>query len=261
MADNRPIGIFDSGVGGLTIYLEIKKILPRESYIYFADQKNIPYSGKPKGELEKITSGIIRFLLKNKAKIIVIACNTATVYAIDYLRSKFDVPIIGTVPVVKTASERTRNGRIGILSTIATAKSRYQKKLIEKFTNGLAVFNVGTDEIVPFIETGEINSVKLKKSLMDILKQFSEIDVLALGCSHYPFLKKKIQQILGSKILILDSGPAVARQVSRVVLTKNILSNKKSYTRFFTTGSREDFERIARKLAKIKGTSVEKAII
>ena len=104
MYDNQPIGVFDSGVGGLTIFSEITKLLPNESIIYFADQNNIPYSGKSKRGLEKITSDIVRFLIKNKAKLIVIACNTATVYTIDYLRSKFKVPIIGVVPVVKTAA-------------------------------------------------------------------------------------------------------------------------------------------------------------
>src|SRR3989344_8078031 len=150
MYDNRPVGIFDSGVGGLTIFSEITKLLPRESIIYLADQNNIPYSGKSKKELEKITSNVVRFLLENDAKIVVVACNTATVYTLDYLRSEFDIPIIGIVPIIKTAAEKTKIGRIGILSTVATAESDYQKELIKKFTNGLKVFNVGTDKIVSF---------------------------------------------------------------------------------------------------------------
>src|SRR3989344_4516386 len=143
MYDNRPVGIFDSGVGGLTIFSEITKLLPRESIIYLADQNNIPYSGKSKKELEKITSNVVRFLLATVAK-------------------------------------KTKIGRIGILSTVATAESDYQKELIKKFTNGLKVFNVGTDKIVPFIEGGEVYSSKLTATLKDVLKYFASIDVLAL---------------------------------------------------------------------------------
>ena len=268
MYDNRPVGIFDSGVGGLTILLEITKLLPNESIIYFADQKNIPYSGKSERELEKITSNIVRLLIKNKVKLIVIACNTATVYTIDYLRSKFKVPIIGVVPVVKTAALFAKSGRIGILSTIATSKSKYQKDLIKKFANGLIVNNIGSDEIVSFIETGDLKSAVLNKKLRNILKKFQEIEVLALGCSHYPILRDEIQKILGLEVLILDSGPAVARQVKRVLETNKMLSSKKSKIRFFTTGNPADFKRIVEKLINAKldpdiigVDTVEKAII
>lgn len=269
MHDNRPIGIFDSGVGGLSVLYEIKKLLPRESFIYVADQANIPYSGKSKKELEKITSNIVRFLVERRAKIIVVACNTATLYVLDYLRSEFDIPIIGIVPVVKTAAERTKNGRVGILSTVATAKSNYQKELIKRFTSGLKVSNIGTDEIVSFIENGNVNSKELNNALKRVLKQFSGVDVLALGCSHYPFLRDKIQTILGSKVLILDSGPAVARQVERV-LEKNraFSSGKERFIKFFTSGNPSNFRTIAEKLIKMKFDpdiigvdTVEKAII
>lgn len=261
MPDNRPIGVFDSGVGGLTIFSEITKLLPGESIIYFADQNNMPYSGKSERELEKITSNIVRFLIKNKVKLIVVACNTATVYVIDCLRSKFKVPIIGVVPVVKTAARLTKSGRIGILSTIATSKSKYQKDLIKKFANGLIGNNIGADELVPFIEAGDLNSKELNNVLEKVLKHFSGVDVLALGCSHYPFLKEKIQIILGPKVLILDSGPAVARQVKRVLESNKILSNKKSKTKFFTTGNPADFKRIVKKLINAELDTVEKAII
>lgn len=260
MHDNRPIGIFDSGVGGLTILSEIRKFLPHESIIYLADQKNIPYSSKSKQELAKITSKIVRFLIEKRAKIIVVACNTATVYALDHLRTKFDTAIIGIVPVVKTASQRTKKGRIGILSTVGTAKSRYQKYLIKKFASGSKVSNIGTDEIVPFIESGKMDSKELNDVLEKVLKQFSNIDVLVLGCSHYPFLKDKIQNILGSKVLILDSGPAVARQVARVLEKNNMLANKNGRTDFFTTSDPSTFKSIAKKLL-IRVDSARKAVI
>lgn len=261
MYDNRPIGIFDSGVGGLSIYREVKKLLPRESFIYLADQKNNPYGGRSVKEIQNLSSDVVSFLINQNTKAIIVACNTATVYAIDYLRSKFDIPIIGIVPVVKTAAKKTKIGRIGILSTVATAESDYKKELIKKFANGLKVFNIGTDKIVPFIERGEVDSNKLIATLKEVLKQFTSIDVLALGCSHYPFLRQEIQKILGPKILILDSGPACARQVKRVLENNKMLSNKKGAIKFFTTENPWDFRRVAEKLIKKKLATVEKAII
>lgn len=269
MYDNRPIGVFDSGVGGFTIYSEITKLLPHESIVYLGDQANAPYSGKSKKELERITSKIVQFLLKYKVKMVVVACNTATVYALEYLRTKFDLPIVGIVPVVKTASQKTKNGRIGIFSTVATAKSNHQKELIKKFADGLKVSNIGADEIVPFVERGDIDSEEFDNVLKNVLKQFSGIDVLALGCSHYPFLRSKIQKILGSKVLILDSGPAVARQVKRVLeKNKAFSSGKERFIKFFTSGNPSNFRTIAGKLIKIKldpdiigVDTVEKAII
>lgn len=260
MHGQRPIGVFDSGVGGLTVLKQLSRLLPKESFIYFADQKNVPYGSKKKRELRKITANAVRFLHEEKAKTIVMACNTATIYALDYLRSKFDLPIIGIVPIVKTAAQETKNGRIGILSTVATSKSLYQKELINKFASGLKVVNLGTDELVPFVEKGEIESPRLTKTLEVILSAFQRerIDTLALGCSHFPFLGKSIRKILGS-VLILDSAAAISRQTKRVLEQNRALSDTRGELIFYTTGNVVKFKEVASKLLKKTIVRVNKA--
>ncbi|MBI2031670.1 MAG: glutamate racemase [Candidatus Levybacteria bacterium] len=241
---NQPIGVLDSGVGGLSILREIIKKLPRESFIYLADSKNCPYGEKTSKEIYGLSRKMVKFLLAERVKLIVIACNTITVSCLDKLRIDFpSAPIIGIVPVVKTASKLTKNGRIGILSTKQTAKSKYQRGLIEKFTDGLKVLNLGTDKLVPIIETGEHKDIKILREELEPFLKF-DIDTLALGCSHFPFLRKEIKQILGGKVRILDSGGAVARQVGRVLKNNHSLSvSQKQSSLLYTTGNVEKFQK------------------
>lgn len=244
--NNRPIGVLDSGVGGLTAWKEITKLLPKESTIYIADSKNVPYGNKTASQIHKLSRKLAQFLLENDVKLIVVACNAITVTCLDKLRKEFpQVPIVGTVPVVKTAGEKTKSGKIGILSTVRTAGSSYQKRLIKKFAQNLGVLNIGTDKLVPLIEKGEdVNPV-----LAEILEPFKKVDVLALGCTHFPLIKDKIKKILGPKILILDSGPAIARQVRRVLVRNKLLSNgKKATHHFYTTANQKLYNRKAKKV-------------
>lgn len=247
---NFPIGILDSGVGGLTIWREIVKELPNESTIYVGDNANCPYGSRSEQEIYKLARRLVKFLLKHNCKLIVVACNTITVSCLDKLRADFpDVPIVGTVPVIKTASERSKNKKIGILSTVRTAESRYQKNLIERFAGECKVINVGTDKLVPLIERGKINS-SIIRIIEQELKAFieSEVDVLALGCSHFPFLKEQMHKILGSNVTILDSGAAIARQVRRILESNDILSEKKLATHeLFTTGDKVQFVGLVKK--------------
>jgi len=260
--NKNPIGVIDSGIGGLTILAEIIKKLPNESFIYLADSKNCPYGSKSSDEIYKLSKRLIEFLIKKKVKLIVIACNTITVICLDKLRKDFSqVSIIGTVPVVKTASESTKNGRIGILSTKKTAKSIYQKILIKKFAKNLKVLNLGTDKLVPIVENGENNSLKINKILKQELKPFLDfkIDVLVLGCSHFPFLKRKMQKVIGNKIKILDSGGAIARQVKRILLMENLLSEYNNFSRMLlTTGEVSNFKKVLRKDFLDKFNTIEK---
>lgn len=243
---NKPIGILDSGVGGLTIWREIVRELPKESTVYIADSKNIPYGAKSSKEINRLARKLVQFLLKKDVKLIVVACNTITVTCLDRLRAEFpQIPIVGTVPVVKTAAEKTKKGKIGILSTVRTAKSRYQKNLIKKFAGDLEVLNLGTDKLVPLIEKGESVDQVLENELSPFINQ---VDVLALGCTHFPLIKDKIQKILGPKVLVLDSGPAIARQVRRVLSNNNILSSSKADRFFFTTGDDKSFNKILKSL-------------
>lgn len=245
---NQPIGILDSGVGGLSILREIAKRLPYESIIYIADSKNCPYGDRTSKEIYDLSKKIVKFLLRKRAKLIVIACNTTTVSCLDKLRRDFPkVPIVGTVPVVKTASKLTVNGRIGILSTKQTAGSIYQKNLIKKFAKNLKVINLGTDKLVPIVENGKIESLKISKILKEELKSFMDfkIDVLVLGCSHFPFLKREMQKVIGNKIKILDSSGAIARQTKRVLLMENLFSEyNKAKRTFYTTGDIKKFGKV-----------------
>jgi glutamate racemase len=239
--NNHPIGVLDSGLGGLTVLQAIVKELPHESFFYIGDSKNTPYGAKSSEEIYQLSKRMIEFLLKKDIKLLVIACNTITVSCLDRLRNDYPhIPIVGTVPVIKTAAEVSKNKRIGILSTTRTAQSDYQKHLVEEFANGCEVFNFGTDALVPLIEQGKADSSEMATTLTEVLKPFSNehIDTLALGCTHFPFLEKQMQQILGSDVMLLDSSGAIARQVKRVLEHNNALASEEAgEIMIFTTGN------------------------
>ncbi len=258
---NQPIGIIDSGIGGLSITSTLIKKLPKESFIYLADSKNCPYGEKPSEEIHRLTKIMVDFLLKKDIKLLVIACNTITVTCIDRLRKDYpNLPIIGIVPVIKTAVEKTKNKKIGIFSTLVTAKSKYQKDLINNFANDCSVLNLGSERLVPLIERRDFESVGevLKTELKPFKK--AQIDTLALGCSHFPLIKKQMQKYLPN-VLILDSSEAVARQVERILRKENLLSKStiSSYN-FFTTGDLQALSYFAEKLtnkAKLSRISLQ----
>lgn len=238
----RPIGILDSGIGGLTVWKEIVTLLPFESTLYIADSAHCPYGEKPIQFIRERGEALIRYLLSHNAKLIVIACNTVTVVGIDVFRKKFPtVPIVGIVPVVKTAAQVSRAKKIGILSTTRTAESEYQKRLIQAFAFDCTVVNIGTNKLVPCIERCEISEREIKDAIADEIAVFRKtgIDTLALGCSHYPFIKDILQKELGENVLILDSGQAVARHVKRVLEKEGLLGSGVAKHEFFTTGSSE----------------------
>jgi len=250
--NSRPIGIIDSGVGGLSIWQKIVSQLPMESTIYLADSKNIPYGSKTQEQIYKLAKQMLAFLLKKNVKAIVLACNTVTVSCLAKLREDFpQVPIIGTVPVIKTAAEKTINKKIGILSTTYTAKSDYQKNLIQSFADGCEVINLGTNQLVPLVEKGEIQGEEIDKILEKELKEFKDkgVDTIVLGCSHFPFLRNAIQKIAGDKVVILESGDAIARQTKRVLEnTNNLTSEKTPFYLFYTTGDIDRFSRASSEL-------------
>ena len=246
--NTHPIGILDSGLGGLTIWKEIVAQLPHESTIYIGDSLHAPYGARSSDEIYHLAKRLMQFLLSKDVKVIVVACNTITVSCLDKLRQDFsEIAIIGTVPVVKTAAATSSNKRVGILSTTRTAQSEYQKELIESFAKECHVTNYGTDEIVPLIEKGELAGGQLEETLSRILSVFKKehIDTLALGCTHFPFLRKQMQEILGPDVVILDSGPSIARQVRRVLEEHDTVADQAEAThKFYTTGD----EALANKL-------------
>ncbi|MEX2028340.1 MAG: glutamate racemase [Candidatus Curtissbacteria bacterium] len=243
--NERPIGLFDSGVGGLSVMTEIGKALPNETFIFLADQLNNPYGAKTKRELEDLTEKITYFLMRQKIKALVVACNTATCYAIDYLRLNFDIPIVGVVPAVKPAAGLSKNGKIAIMSTPATAKSAYLDSLILDFAKSKKSLKLGCEGLEESVEALD------KKSWDTLLDKYAKkiknfgADVVVLGCTHFPFLKSEIKKRLGPKIRVIDSGQAIARRVKYLLAKKDELSGKKGKDLFFTTGDPKEFSRVA----------------
>ncbi|WP_298120895.1 glutamate racemase [Flavobacterium sp.] len=221
MTNNNPIGLFDSGIGGTSIWNEIHMLLPNESTIYLADSINAPYGEKTKEEIIHLSCKNTEFLLNQNCKMIVVACNTATTNAIKELRHKYDIPFIGIEPAIKPAATNSQTQKIGILATKGTLNSELFYKNVEKFQDIKIIEQIGFG-LVELIEDGKINSSEMKDLLKKYLKPMidQDIDYLVLGCSHYPYLIPQIKKIIPKNIQIIDSGEAVARQ------TKNILNEK-----------------------------------
>lgn len=250
---SEPIGIFDSGFGGLSIYRSIQALLPRESTVYVGDHAFVPYGAKTSAQIRKRAKSLIQFLLSKKVKLIVVACNTATIAGIDTYRLWFpDIPIVGVVPVVKTAAETSKMNTFAVLSTAFTAKSPYQKKLIQKFAPKSRVYNLGCPNLLSFVEEGVLSGTAIDKELRSLLtpKVVSSIDTVVLGCTHYPFLVSTIRAIVGEKIQILDSGGAVSRQVERILKHNGIAaSGSRALHEFYSTGRSKKLSRVASRLS------------
>lgn len=245
--DNRPIGIFDSGVGGLSVLLEVQKILPSETFLFVADQAYVPYGKKTEKELLDRVDKIMSFFERKNVKAVVAACNTATVYTIDEMRNRFSFPIIGTVPVIKTLAKISKNKKTAVFSTPATAKSPYLTELIGKFADGIEVIKVGGSNLEDLVEEGKIDSLEVKNVLNRELPPLVKkgVDAIALGCTHYPFLRAQIQKVVGDKVTLVDSGGAVARRLRQILENNKALSLQKSEDEYYTTGSRDRFKRVA----------------
>ena len=235
---DRPIGIFDSGVGGLTIYKEIHKLLPHENIIYLADSKNAPYGEKTKQEIIDISVKNTEFLLSKGCKIIVVACNTASTNAVQYLRSHYKVPFIRVQPAIKPAALNSKTKIVGILATKGTLKSDLLLETSQRFAQGVEVVEQVGEGLVSLIEKGQMHStemdVLLKSHIQPMLKK--KIDYLVLGCTHYPFLTPQTEALVGDKVKVLDSGEAIARQ-TKVILEQESMINKdhNEISRFFYT--------------------------
>lgn len=254
--NNSSIGILDSGIGGLSVWKEIAVRLPSESLIYIADSKNTPYGPREPDEILRLARRLINFLMQKQVKLIVIACNTITVTCIDILRQEYPlVPMIGTVPVIKTAARVTRNHKIGILSTSRTSDSQYQKDLIARFAPDCEVISVGNDDLVPLIEQGKISGKGIQDILREITRPFSyaQCDAVALGCTHYPFIEKELGRILGPQVKLLEPSGAIARHARHILEQNKALSaeGKPGYG-FYTTGNADIFASVAKKLLGVK---------
>ena len=224
--NTQPIGIFDSGIGGTSVFKEIHALLPHENSIYLADSKHAPYGNKSKQEIIDLSVKNTDYLLSKECKLIVVACNTATTNAISYLRTTYDVPFIGIEPAIKPAALNTETKAVGILATKGTLSSELFHQTTDLYSNGINVIEQIGEGIVPLIEAGKTYSNEMKVLLKDYLKPMidANIDYLVLGCTHYPYLIPLLLEMLPKHVKIIDSGLAVAKQ-TKAVLEKNNLLN------------------------------------
>ena len=244
---NNAIGIIDSGLGGLSIWSSIQKLFPNESTMYLADHAWAPYGDKSDGVITERVKTLIRYLIDRSCKLIVIACNTATVAGIDQYRLWFPhIPIVGVVPVIKMAAATSKTRTFAVLSTVHTANSDYQKRLIDTFANGCTVYSVGCPHLVELIESGKTKGPVVEKIVSNIFKDRDpKIDTIVLGCTHFPFLHEAIRAIVGEGTRVLDSGGAVARQVGRVLQSRGEVESNGGTFLFYTTGNPKKVSRVA----------------
>ncbi|WP_054852664.1 glutamate racemase [Olleya sp. ITB9] len=238
--NKNPIGIFDSGVGGTSIWRAINSLLPNENTIYLADSINAPYGPKGKEAIIALSQKNTEYLLEQNSKLIVVACNTATTNAIGYLREKYNVPFIGIEPAIKPAALQTQTKAIGILATKGTLSSELFNNTSQLYNNGVTIVEQEGEGIVQLIEAGLIYSDQMTELLVNYLKPMikSNIDYLVLGCTHYPYLIPQLSKILPKHIKIIDSGDAVANQTKLVLEKYNLVNNAKikSDNFFYTNG-------------------------
>jgi glutamate racemase len=223
MSNKNPIGLFDSGVGGTSIWKEVYELLPNESTIYLADSKNAPYGQKSQEEIIELSIKNTEILLNKNCKIIIVACNTATTNAIKVLRANYDIPFIGIEPAIKPAALHTKTQKIGILATQGTLNSALFHQTVALYSDVKVVEQIGY-ELVQLIESGAMHSEKMTQLLKDyILPMVAEdIDCLVLGCTHYPYLIPQIKKIIPNDIKIIDSGEAVAKQTKHILEVNNL---------------------------------------
>lgn len=249
--ENKPIGIFDSGIGGTSIWKEIHELLPLENTIYLSDSKNAPYGIKSSKEIRNLSIKNTDYLIENGCKIIVVACNTATTNAITYLRSHYNIPFIGIEPAIKPAALQSKTKKIGILATKGTLNSSLFEKTASNFKNDIEIIEQIGVGLVELIEEGKIYSNEMKSLLTLYLKPMiaKNIDHLVLGCTHYPYLIPVIKDIIGNKITIIDSGLAVARQTKNVLHSNNLLrtTNNHQKSEFYINKDKQVLESIVSK--------------
>jgi glutamate racemase len=246
------VGVFDSGVGGLSVWREIARQLPGVDLVYLADHEHCPYGARSMDEIRALGAGIARFLIERGAEVIVVACNTASAAALHILRQQFQVPIVGMEPAIKPAVACTKSGHIGVIATEVTFQGELFASLLERFAHGAVVHTQVCPGLVERVEAGcleDAETVALLRQLLAPLLQ-AGIDTLVLGCTHYAFLRPAIAQVVGEGVKIIDPAPAVARQVGRVLVRARggACPERQGGWTFYTTASRTALARMTERL-------------
>lgn len=250
---NAPIGVFDSGVGGLTVAREIMRQLPNERIVYFGDTARVPYGNKSKETVTRFSRQIVRFLQMQDVKAIVVACNTASAYALDELEQEVDIPIIGVVkPGAKTAIEATHNGKIGVIATQATISSGIYKRYIEENDTSVSVVEKACPLFVPLVEEGLWEDPVTDEIARRYLSELIDIDIdtLILGCTHYPLIRATVGKIMGDKVTLVNPAYETARELKELLIKEDLESGKRpelgtELYRFFVSDAAEKFQKFA----------------
>ncbi|PWU68254.1 glutamate racemase [Gracilibacillus dipsosauri] len=260
----QPIGVIDSGVGGLTVAIELMRQLPKESIIYLGDTERCPYGPRPKEEVIQYTWEMVRFLQTKQIKMLVVACNTATAFTLDLLREELDIPVIGVIqPGARAAITHSRSYEIGVIGTEGTIGSKAYPSTLKHINEGINVYDLACPRFVPMVEKGLISGDLayeiVHKSLLP-LKKHKEMDTLILGCTHYPMIRELIQEVMGPRVIVISSGEETAREVSTILgyNSKLYTGDRKPKHSFYTTGDPEIFKKIASKWLKQNIDIVEK---
>ena len=248
-----PIGMFDSGVGGLAVLVETHRLLPGEDILYYADSAWFPYGSRSPREICERSAAVTRLLLARGAKVIVVACNTATSSAIAYLRETFDVPFVGMEPALKPAAEQTLAGRVALLVTPGTAKGEKLAALIDRFGSEVHVETIAAPELAERVESGALDEPSTRELVRRYVGEVrrSGADVLALGCTHYAFLRPMFEEEAGDGLSVIEPSAAVARQVQRVLAARQLRSGRASGGRvlYLTSGDAQTFAQARERLA------------
>ncbi len=258
---NSSIGVFDSGVGGLSVLRAIRELMPEESVIYFGDQRHVPYGPRPMKQIQNFSEGIVRFLLEQNAKIIVVACNTASAAALKFLRETFpNISFVGMEPAVKPAAEWTESGVVGVLATPATFQGALYASVVERFATGVELLQSTCLGLVQQIEKGDLDGPETRHILEDALHPMlaQNIDTVVLGCTHYPFVIPLIERIVGDKVRVIDPAPSVARQAKRLLEADGLKlpAGTRGDVRYFTSGPADAMQSLLLKLLG-KGGNVQ----
>ena len=255
MSDPAAIGIFDSGVGGLSVLREIAGQLPHQDLLYFADTAHVPYGDRPAAQIRAFAQAITAFLIEQGAGVVVVACNTASAAALHALRRRFRQPIVGMEPAVKPAAALSRRG-VGVMATPATFQGELFASLVERFAQGTPLHTCVCPGLVEQVEAGRLDGAATEALLRGCLQPLLEagIDSLVLGCTHYPFLRPVIERVVGPEVTILDPAPAVARQTGRVLARQGMLRTKgRGRVTYFTSGDAAALAAQVHRLVAIPG--------
>ncbi|HMK09412.1 MAG TPA: glutamate racemase [Anaerolineales bacterium] len=248
-SDRPPIGVFDSGVGGLSILRELRRQMPGEDFVYFADQSHVPYGPRPMDEVRAFSEAVVRFLIGHGADLIVVACNTASAAALRSLRATFPgLPFVGMEPAVKPAVEVTRSGVVGVLATPATFQGELYASVVERFAQGVRLVNETVPGLVEEIEAGRLDGPRTEELIRRALAPIREAgaDTIVLACTHYPFVIPVISRLAGPGVAVIDPAPAIARQAAR--LRGGGAREGGGSLRLITSGSPDALARLAQEL-------------